>query len=66
MGVHETAEHWCRLGRAVRDRDRAPLDRLAGMAMAHSSEGFLAFDNPLEAPVVSTFTEIVCPCDPDR
>ena len=59
MGVRATAERWRRLGRAVRPRDRAALDRLAGMAMAHASEGFYAFDDPLEASLVSVFTEAV-------
>ena len=59
MGVRATAERWRRLGRTVRPRDRATLDRLAGMAMAHASEGFFAFDDPLEASLVSVFTEAV-------
>jgi hypothetical protein len=59
MGVRATAERWCRIGRAVRDRDRVALDRLAGMAMAHASEAFYALDDPLEAALVSTFTEVV-------
>ena len=59
MGVRATADRWRRLGRTVRDRDRAVLDRLAGMAMAHASEGFFAFDDPLEASLVSVFTEAV-------
>lgn len=57
MGVRATAEHWRRLGRTVRDRDRAALGRLAGMAMAHASEGFYAFDEPLEAALVSVLVE---------
>lgn len=59
MGVKTTAERWRRIGRACHDGDRAALDRLASMAMIHSSEAFYAFDDSLEAAVVSTFTEIV-------
>ncbi|HIH03350.1 MAG TPA: hypothetical protein HA263_05705 [Methanoregulaceae archaeon] len=58
MGVRATAERWRRLGRAGRDRDRAALDRLAGMAMAHASEGFFAFDDRLEAALVSVLVEL--------
>lgn len=59
MGVRAAAERWRRLGRTARDRDRAALDRLGGMAMAHASAGFYAFDDPLEASLVSVFTEVV-------
>lgn len=52
MGVRAASERWRRLGRTLRDRDRAALDRLASMAMAHASEGFFAFDDPLEASLV--------------
>ncbi|MEN6341508.1 MAG: hypothetical protein ABFC89_03005 [Methanospirillum sp.] len=58
MGVRGTAERWRRLGRSVRDWDRAALDRLAGMAMAHASEGFFALDDPLEAAAVSVLVEL--------
>jgi len=58
MGVRGTAERWRRLGRAVRERDRAALGRLAGMAMAHASEGFYAFDDALEAAAVSVLVEL--------
>ena len=59
MGVRATAERWRRLGRAVRPGDRAALERLAGLAMAHASEGFFAFDDPLEASVLSVLTGAV-------
>jgi hypothetical protein len=58
MGVRAVAERWRRLSRDARDRDRAALDRLAGMAMAHASEGFYAFDDPLEAAAVSVLVEL--------
>ena len=59
MGVRFTAERWRRLGRGLRDQDRAALDRLAGMAMEHGSEGFYAFDDPLEAAVLAVLIELV-------
>ncbi|KAF5053317.1 hypothetical protein DSECCO2_399740 [anaerobic digester metagenome] len=52
MGVRGMGERWRRAGRGLRDADRAVLDRLAGMAMAYSSQGFYAFDDPLEAALV--------------
>ena len=58
MGVRATAERWRRIGRTVRDRDRVALGRLAGMAMAHASEGFYAFDDALEAAAVSVLVEL--------
>ena len=58
LGVRATAERWRRLGRSLRDRDRAALDRLAGMAMAHASEAFFALDDPLEAAVLSVLLEL--------
>jgi len=63
MGVRFTAERWRRLGRTLRDRDRTALERLAGMAMAHGSEGFYAFDDPLEAAVVGALVELAREAD---
>ncbi len=57
MGVIATADRWRRVGRDLRDRDRIALGRLARMAVAHSSEGFFAFDDPLEASIVSVVLE---------
>ncbi|HQJ87867.1 MAG TPA: hypothetical protein PLY91_04925 [Methanoregulaceae archaeon] len=59
MGVRATAERWCRAGRGLRDADRAALERLAGMAMAYSSQGFFAFDDPLEAAIVAVLAGLV-------
>lgn len=58
LGVRATAERWRRVGRDLRDRDRAALDRLAGMAMAHASEAFYALDDPLESAVLAALLEI--------
>ena len=59
LGVRATAERWRRVGRGLRDRDRAALDRLAGMAMAHASEAFYSLNDPLEATDDPTLVKIV-------
>jgi hypothetical protein len=58
MGVRATTERWRRLGRTARDHDGVALGQLAGMAMAHASEGFFAFDDPLEAATVPVLAEL--------
>jgi hypothetical protein len=58
MGTRAAGERWRRLGRTVRYRDQPTLELLAGMAMAHASEGFYAFDDQLEAALVSALAEI--------
>ena len=39
------------------------MHRSAGMAMAHGSEGFSAFDDPLEAAIVSALVELAREAD---
>ena len=58
MGVRATVERWRRLGRVGRDRDRAALALVAGMAMAHASEAFYALDDPLEAAAISVLVRL--------
>ena len=58
LGVRATADRWRRIGRAGREIDRAALDRLAGMAMAHASEAFYALDDPLEAAILAALLEL--------
>ena len=58
LGVRATAERWRRVGRDLRDRDRAALGRLAKMATAHASEAFYALDDPLEAAVLGVLLEL--------
>ena len=53
-----TVEEW-RFGRDLRDRDRAVIDRLAGMATADASGAFYALDDPLEAAVLAVLIELV-------
>jgi hypothetical protein len=65
MGVKELAERWLRARRALRREDQARAERLAEMAKRHASEGFYAFDDPLEAAVFSALIEILRELDGD-
>ncbi len=59
MGVREIAERWGRVKRALKREDQAYADRLIEMAKKHSSEGFYALDDPLEAAVFSAMVEML-------
>ena len=65
MGVQELAGRWHRARRALRKEDQAYAENLAEMAKRHASEGFYAFDDPLEAAVFSVFIEILKELDGD-
>jgi predicted Zn-dependent protease len=65
MGVAELAGRWLRARRALRKEDQIFAERLAEMAKRHASEGFYAFDDPLEAAVYSVFIEILKELDGD-
>ena len=59
MGVNAVAERWLRARRAMRREDQAYAEQLAAMAKRHASEGFYAFDDPLEAAVFSVLVELL-------
>ncbi|MDH4123367.1 MAG: hypothetical protein OEV21_04730 [Thermoplasmata archaeon] len=59
MGVKEISERWLRVKRALRKEDQIYADKLATLAKKHSSEGFYAFDDPLEAALFSALIEIL-------
>jgi predicted Zn-dependent protease len=59
MGVAELSGRWLRARRALRREDQIFAERLADMAKRHASEGFDAFDDPLEAAVFSVLIEIL-------
>jgi hypothetical protein len=59
MGVREVAERWTRVKRALKREDQVYADRLIVMAKRHSSEGFYAFDDPLEAAMFSALVEML-------
>jgi len=59
MGVKEVAERWLKARRALKREEQPYADRLIEMAKKHSSEGFYAFDDPLEAAVFSALIEML-------
>lgn len=59
LGVKNTADRWMRVRKAMRQDDRIYAEKLAEMAKCHASEGFYAFDDPLEAAVFSVLVEIL-------
>jgi len=65
MGVKDLAGRWLMARRALRREDQVYAERRAEMAKRHASEGFDAFDDPLEAAVFSVFLEILKELDGD-
>ncbi|MEN6397214.1 MAG: hypothetical protein ABFC78_12120 [Methanoregula sp.] len=59
QGVNSTADRWARSARALKKEDQRYGERLAELAKMHSSEAFVACDDPLEAVVFSTLVEIL-------
>jgi hypothetical protein len=59
MGVKEVTERWSKVRRALKREDQEYADRIIEMAKAHASEGFYAFDDPLEAAVFSALVEML-------
>jgi len=59
MGVRTLADRWKRATRALRKDDQRYGEQLVRMAQEHSSEGFCAFDDPLESAVFSTLVEMM-------
>lgn len=58
LGVKALAARWRRALGAARPAERAAAERLALLAQRHASEGFFAFDDPLESAVVSVLVEL--------
>ena len=65
MGVKELAGRWLRARRALRPEDQGRAERLAEMEKRHASEGFTAFDDPLEAAVFPVLIELLKELDGD-
>lgn len=59
MEVQRIARNWQRSGILMREQDRVAADHLGTMAKRYASEGFYAFDDPLEAAVVSSLIGLV-------
>ena len=51
MGAKEVSEMWLKASKALKQEDQVLGQKLAEMARMHSSEGFYALDDPLEAAV---------------
>lgn len=65
MEVKKIAERWEKTSKVLKKEERLYAEKLAEMAMKHSSEAFYAFDDPLEAVVFSVFIEILKAIDVD-
>ncbi|MDK2795074.1 MAG: hypothetical protein PWQ58_273 [Archaeoglobaceae archaeon] len=65
MEVKKIAERWEKTAKVLKKEERLYAEKLAEMAMKHSSEAFYAFDDPLEAVVFSVFIEILKAIDVD-
>jgi hypothetical protein len=59
QGVNEIADRWARSSRSLRIEDRIYGEKLVKLAKMHSSEAFIACDDPLEAAVFSVLVEII-------
>jgi len=59
QGVNNVADRWARSSKALRKEDREYGDELVKLAKSHSSEAFVACDDPLEAATFSTMVEIL-------
>jgi hypothetical protein len=59
QGVNSTADRWARSARALRKEDQRYGELLVKLAKTHSSEAFVACDDPLEGVNFSVFVEIL-------
>ena len=59
QGVNEIADRWTRSSRSLRKEDQNYGEKLAKLAKMHSSEAFIACDDPLEAALFSVLIEII-------
>jgi len=57
QGVKSIADRWARSSRALKKEDRQYGEKLVELAKKHSSEAFIACDDPLEAAVFSVLVE---------
>ena len=55
----EISARWLKASRALKKEDQIYGQRLAEMVKMHSSEGFYAFDDPLEAAILSVLIELM-------
>jgi hypothetical protein len=59
QGVKNIADHWTRSSRALKRGDQQYGEKLVELAKKHSSEAFIACDDPLEAAVFSALVETI-------
>jgi hypothetical protein len=59
QGVNEIADRWARSSRSLRIEDQKYGEKLAKLAKMHSSEAFIACNDPLEAALFSVLIEII-------
>jgi hypothetical protein len=59
QGVNSTADRWARSTRALKKEDQRYGEQLVKLAKTHSSEAFVACDDPLEGVTFSAFVEIL-------
>ena len=53
------ADRWARSSRALKKEDQQYGEKLVELAKKHSSEAFMACDDPLEAAVFSVLVETI-------
>jgi hypothetical protein len=57
QGVKSIADRWARSSHALKKEDQQYGEKLVELAKKHSSEAFIACDDPLEAAVFSVLVE---------
>jgi hypothetical protein len=57
--VKELSERWARSAKALKREDQPYGERLATLAKEHSSEAFIACNDPLEAATFSVLVEML-------
>jgi len=57
QGVQRIADHWARSSRALKKEDQQYGEEIVRLVKTHSSEAFIACDDPLEAAVFSALVE---------
>ena len=59
QGMTRIADSWARSSRALKKDDQQYGEKLVELAKMHSSEAFIACDDPLEAAVFSVLVEMI-------
>jgi hypothetical protein len=59
QGVKSIADRWAWSSRSLKKKDQQYGEKLAELAKKHSSEAFIACDDPLEAAVFSVLVKML-------